>query len=163
MALSYGLLDAKSVFILYGIKVYRLMVFWIILYAMDKVYQTKYVEDVYVAHAKAPSIIFMPMYMVAVESFFFLLMFCVLLTLEKHFRNRGNTYVVDDTLLAQVMVDYVLTTLSILPSCVAVAVVVTTTPALRFGHDGLRGIRASTTIMLLTITVLLAVPMFLAY
>jgi hypothetical protein len=162
MAVSYGLIDAKSVAIIYAVKFYRIMVLWVLLYVMDKVYQSKYVEDVYVAHDKSPSLLYMPLYVVAIESLSFLLVFCLLLMLERRFKNGSNSYLVDQHFLLHVMADYVLTTLAMIPAGVAVAYVLSS-PYLRYNHDGLRGIRACTELMLAVFSVIVLLPCFLAY
>lgn len=161
-SLAIGLTDAKSIGILYALKAYRLTMFWIILFVMDKVYQTKFVEDVYVGHRQPPSLAMVPLHLVALESLSFLVVFVLLLVAERRFRNTINTFIVDDVLLMQVVTDYAVTTPAILLIC-QVIVTVVCSPALRYGHDGMRGIRSAYQLCLYASALVLAIPAFLAY
>jgi hypothetical protein len=161
---SFGLLDGKSVGLLYVIKIYRMMVYMIALFVMEKTYQARFVQDVYVAHGRPPRLAFFPLYVIAIESFFFLLAFIVLLMLERRFKNSDNTFVLDETFLWQAITDYIMTTASILLIGLLLAHVISTcSGGLRYNHDGLRGIRALSHIMQYVIVVIILLPFFLVY
>lgn len=162
MALGYGLLDEKSIGILCTVKAFRFGVFWLLLYVMDKVYQSKYVERVFVEHKTPETLRNLPLFVVGLEGVAFAMVFALLLLFERRFKTAKNTFIVDEVLLMQVIVDYVLTTACILIVGMVVARAVTNCGLLRYQHDGLRGIRAATRLMLYLTAILIAVPCFLA-
>ena len=163
MAVSYGLLDGKAVTVLVALKLYRIMTLWIVLYVLDKVYQAKYVSAVFVAHRAPPRLLYLPFVMVAVEGMTFMLAFAVLLVFERRFKRDQNTFIVDETLLWQVMVDYLITTICIFAIGLVVVYAVTNCSVLRYKHDGLRGIRAGTRLIFYLACVIIALPCYLAY
>lgn len=160
---TYGLLDVKSGAVLCIVKLYRVLVLWLVLYLLDKVYQADYIEQVYVQHKAAPSLMHLPFLMVAIESAAFFLAFVVLLVFERHFKTDLNTFIVDETLLMQVFVDYALTTVAMLVIGIVVVMTITNCSNLRYSHDGLRGIRCATRITFYACCVVLAVPCFLVF
>jgi hypothetical protein len=163
MGVTYGLLDGKSVGILYTIKAYRILCMWFLLFLMDKVYQTEYVNKVFVQDGRAPTLMYWPLVLIASESATFLLAFALILIFERRFKNVQNTFIVDDTLLVQIMMDYVMTTLVMMLVGFTVVFAVMNCSRVRYGHDGLRGIRSASRLMFYLNAVVLTLPMFLAY
>lgn len=163
MGLTYGLLDGKTCGILYLIKLYRILALYIVLFVVDKVWQAKYVDDVYVQHGQPPSLILLPFAMVAIEGMAFLLVFVVLLVFERRFKNTLNTFVVDETLLWQVLIDYILTTVCIFVVAIIVVTTITNCSILRYKHDGLRGIRVACMLTFSIACIILLQPCFLVY
>lgn len=163
MGLSYGLLDGKSLFVLYFIKLYRILSLWIVVYVLDKVYQASFVEIVYVGHKDPPRLLNLPFVMIAAEGVAFLLAFTLLLIFERRFKSTQNTFIIDETLLWQVMVDYTLTTLTIFLISLVVILAITNCNVLRFKHDGLRGIRAASRLIFYVSAVVILLPCFLVY
>jgi hypothetical protein len=160
---AYGLLDGKSVALMYLIKLYRIMCLWAVLYLMDKVYQIRFLERVFVEDAAPPSLMYWPFVLIAAESSMFLLMFAIILVMERRFKSVQNTFVIDETLLLQLLTDYVLTTLSMFLTCNIVVNAVMNCSTMRYKHDGMRGIRSASRLMFSMCATILAVPCFLAY
>lgn len=160
---AVGLLDGNSLVILYIMKVYRIMSIWLILYVLDKVYQGQYMEDVYVSHRSPTSMSMLPVLLVSIEGVSFALFFFMLLLFRNRFRITKNTFIIDEILLRHVLVDYALTTTSIMLIGTAVIAVVCSKDTLRFHHDGMRGIRAASRIIFYSSIIVLLLPMFLVY
>lgn len=160
---TYGLLDLQSVGILYLVKLYRIGSLWITLYVLDKVYQEKYVERVYASHKSAPNLRTMPLYAAALQCLFFLICFVIVLLLERRFKKPGNTYVIDDVLLMQIMCDFVITLIVFTAGGYALAYIISDCSILRYNHDGLRGIRALSRLLYYYGTLVYLVPCFLVY
>jgi hypothetical protein len=159
---SLGLLDGKAMGVLCALKAYRFMSFWILLFVMDKLFQTQYVQSVYVDDGPPPQVWLFPLYVVGAEAVAFLLVFLVLLMLERRFKSTHNTFIIDETLLWQALTDYVLTTACIVVLGLGIAYAIRKC-GLRYSHDGLRGIRALSRTMLYSVAVILALPFFIAY
>ena len=162
-AAAVGLLDANSLVILYVIKTFRIMSIWTVLYVLDKVYQAQYMQDVYVSHRPPTSVSLLPVLLVSIEAVAFALLFMILLLFRNRFCVTKNTFIVDEILLRHVLVDYALTTTSIVLIGTAITAIVCGKDTLRFHHDGMRGIRAASQIIFYASIIILLLPMFLVY
>ena len=160
---AVGLLDGNSLIVLYIMKIYRIMSVWTILYILDKVYQGQYMDDVYISRRPPTSMTMLPVLLVSIEAVSFAFFFFLLLLFRNRFNVTKNTFIIDETLLRYVMVDYALTTTSIMLISTAIISTVCNKDTLRFHHDGMRGIRASSRIIFYSSIIVLLLPMFLVY
>lgn len=153
--------DAKLVTILYFVKLYRFCILWLIMYLVEKIFQSRHIMRVYVEDKEPRTLIPYVVTCMLFEGVAFLIILAVLAVMMSRYKTPHNTFVVDSMLLVSVIVDYMLTTLLILAVGIIVASIVQSKTLFRYVHDGLRGIRANAAILFWISLIVLALPMFL--
>jgi len=155
--------DFKAAAILYVFKAYRVLVLWGMLHLVEKVYLQAYTSAVFVEdESKDPP----PVTSLAAALFGFELLASVpvallLLMARRRFGPPGSSFVLDRVLFRAMAVDYVASTVLAIAVGSIVGRVVQNRELFRYGHDGLRGIRAASEIVLGTSILLLAPPYYL--
>jgi hypothetical protein len=152
--------DAPLHGVLYVVKLVRVTAMWICLYVADKIWQESYVSTVLIDGAPPPSLSGIVFAAVAMEGLFMLLVVTVLLLLQAKNKRPDNAYAIDGGLLRLLAVDYALSTVVLLSAGALFARVAQDRSTFRYGQDGLRGIRATSTLLLCTTLVVFAVPFY---
>lgn len=186
--------------ILYAVRVARLMVLWVALYLVDKVYQDAYVQ--YLARADdaagtdggdsdpdaetvksgksgksgkdsdrarrsngrvsdPPSLLPVIVFALGMEAVVMLVLVVALNAARYvHDPSGSNAYMIDGALLAALATDYALTTVLLLGVGLGVAATVQNVRLFRYREDGMRGIRAlSTALLLCAAALFVAMPL----
>lgn len=138
-------------------KIVRIMVLWIALYFVDRAYQSAYLSRVMVRDEQPPSLLTVAAAAMAIEAVFALIFIGFVTMLSARFKNDHNTFALDGPLLSSLWVHYLQSTIVILALGTALGGVAQSRKNLRYGEDGMRGIRAlCTAIMLVSIVIILA-------
>jgi hypothetical protein len=145
-------------------KAYRIFTLWIAVFVIEKVYQQAYVERVFLAedaekNTSPPSLGGFVAAVMAVEAVTAGAFFAVLGLLRAG--GTGSAYVVDTPMLAMLFMDYLLSTSVVLAAGALVARTVQDRRLFRYGHDGLRAVRAHAIMTLKLAMVILAIPFFM--
>lgn len=147
-------------------KAYRIFTLWIAVFVIEKVYQQAYVERVFLAEedgekntSSPPSLRGFVAAVMGVEAVTAGAFFAVLGLLRAG--GTGSAYVVDTPMLALLFIDYLLSTSVVLAVGALVARTVQDRRLFRYGHDGLRAVRAHAIMTLKVAMVILAIPFFL--
>jgi hypothetical protein len=155
-----------DVALLYGIKVARIMVIWIALYAIDKVWQDAFVQSLVENEASGaedrPPPAMWPIIVLALgaEAVFMMVVILCLVLVGVMYGGPKSTYALDAPLLRLVGIDYVLSTAVLIGIGVLVARVAQDGKIFRFRDDGMRGIRATCSMLLSIAAVVIALPLF---
>ena len=150
-------------------KAYRICTLWIVVFVMEKLYQQAYVERVFLADDDAtssadttpPSLDGFVAVVMAAEAVTAAAFFAILGLLRAGFQSGGTSYVVDTPMLTLLATDYVLSTAAVLAVGGLVSRTVQDGQLFRYGHDGLRGVRANAIVTLKMAMVIVAIPFFL--
>jgi len=149
-------------------KAYRICTLWIVVFVMEKLYQQAYVERVFLAEDGAggddrtpPSLDGFVAAVMAVEAVTAAAFFAILALLRSGFRAGDTSYVVDAPMLTLLATDYALSTAAVLAVGGMVARTAQDRQLFRYGHDGLRGVRAHALMTLKLAMVIVAIPFFL--
>lgn len=154
------MLASKADAVIYLIKSVRFLAYWIIWFIVDKVLQDAYVQNVYIQYLPAPNIKYVGIVAVAAESVVFLALFVCTICLKFRYDTEDNAFIVTNRFVQQLFVDFVMTAVLISMVSYAVARVTMDEQLLRYDIDGLRGIRATTTIIMVLTGVILACPFY---
>ena len=150
---------------LYVVKVIRFMALWVGIYLMDKVWRDMYVQSVVDAGEngapRPPSMRTLILAALGVELVFLCaLVICVRLLDAAFGGGKGTSFVLDACFIRLVIIDYVATTALIIALAMALTSVAQNCKLFRYADDGLRGIRATCTLLLWVCGVALALPMY---
>ncbi len=145
---------------LYGIKLIRFFALWIALYTVDKVWRDMYVQSVVERAPRPPSMRWMMAAALAIELILLGVLLVSLALLSAALGTNGSRFILDSCFLRLVLVDYLLTSALLLVLGVAFASVAQDARLFRFGDDGLRGVRATTTLLWMTSASVLALPLY---
>jgi hypothetical protein len=152
--------------VLYAIKFARVMVIWIALYAIDKVWQDAYVksivknEDAGAEVQEPPSMLPLVVITLGAEAVFMMVVVLCLVLAGAMFGGPASTYVLDAGLLRLIGIDYILSTVVIAGIGLTVSSVTQDGRLFRFRDDGMRGIRATCSLLLSIAAVVIALPLF---
>jgi hypothetical protein len=146
--------------VLYLVKLTRIMTMWTSLYVADKIWQERYVSKVLIDSAPPPNLIGLVFAAVAIDGLFALVVLTVLVLLQVKNKRSDNAYAIDWDLLRLVALDYALSTAVLASAGIVFAMVAQDRKMFRYGQDGLRGIRATGTLLLCTATVVFLIPFY---
>ena len=142
-----------------AVRLVRIMVLWIALYFVDRAFQESYVQRVLVEdRRKPPRLWTIAAAALAIEGVVLLLLSAILFLLHSRFKTAENAFVIDGPLLRRLGADYAVTTGIILSLGTAMGVVSADPKNFRYRDDGMRGIRAMCTMLLLVAVAVLLVP-----
>lgn len=155
--------DVPALGIVVIVRFIRVMVLWIVVFFVDRAYQEAYVQSVLVegggdgeagdaGHDDGPApprLWTLPLAAFAIEAGILLLFSSVLFMLNARFKQSGNAFVVDGTLMRRLASDYAVTTAVMLLLGTAFAAVSQDGRLFRYREDGLRGIRAFSTLFIM--------------
>lgn len=149
-----GVRDRATYAITAVFRVVRVMLLWIALYFVDRAYQSAYVQRVLV-DGKEPSCNLWTLVLaaLAIEASVLLLLLGLAFLLKVRFKSADNTFVVDGALLGSLAADYALSTSIVAAVGAGLGVAVQDVRNFRFRDDGLRGIRALSSMLLLVAAV----------
>ncbi|OYV74674.1 MAG: hypothetical protein B7Z66_15670 [Chromatiales bacterium 21-64-14] len=155
--------DAPALGFVVAVRFVRAMVLWIVLYFVDRAYQESYVQRVLVDGGgdgdgdggggqqgqPPPRLWTLPLMALSLEVAILAMLSAVLFMLNARFKSPSNAFVIDGKLLRRLLLDYAATTAVILLLGSAFASVAQDDTLFRYREDGLRGIRAYSTMFLL--------------
>ena len=148
--------DGVSYGVLTAFKIVRIMVLWIALYFVDRAYQSAYLSRVMVEGASPPSLLTVAAAALAIEAVFAAAFVGLIWMLSGRFKNDHNTFALDAPLISTMWQHYLQSTIVILALGTAFGAVAQSRKNLRYGEDGMRGIRAlCTAIMLVSIVIIM--------
>lgn len=154
------MIDAQIGLVLYAIKVVRVMVLWIALYVVEKVYQDSYVQSVLVNDGEPPRLSLIVVYVAAIEGSLMLLLLLVLSLLKAKYKTRDNTFIIDNRMLVLGAVDFFVSTSVFVCIGSLLGEAAQNGRLFRYKHDGLRAIRALCNMLLYVSIVVLAMPYY---
>lgn len=155
------------------VKLFRVMVWWVALYVVDRVYQEWYLQRAYVEGGDGenqplfesgyvgkrvldgPPLWSIVWAVVSIEVCAMLLLVCVMLVLAGWFKTDSNTFVIDGKLIACVVVDYAASTVVLVALGMGLGFVAQNPAMFRYGDDGLRAIRAVSVTLLIVAAVVI--------
>lgn len=155
--------DWPTYSVVYMTKIARVMMLWISLFMVEKVFQDSYIQRVMVNDEKPPQLLLMPVMALGIEMVFVILVYMVLALLRLRYKRLDNTFIIDGALMNTFLVDYMLSMPLLITSGLLMAHVVQNGRMLRYHHDGLRGIRALGIMLLCVWAIILTVPLFPVY
>ena len=148
--------DGVSIGVMIVFKVVRIMVLWISLYFVDRAYQSYYMTRTMVENKDPPSLLPLTAAALAIEAVFALIFIGFVAILRGRFKKENNTFALDGPLISALWAHYLQSTLVILALGTMMGAVAQSKSNLRYGEDGMRGIRAlCTAIMLVSIVIIL--------
>ena len=165
LAILYALLGAlfldwKTVGVVYTIKTYRLLMLWIIVYLMEKVFLDNYLRKVFVRHGRPPNLTQLVTVCWAIEFITLLVPLMIMALLYSRFKDTRNSFLIDESMVKYIMADYLATSIVLVVVGVIIFNQIQNQNLFRYGHDGMRGIRAGSQMFLKTSAVVLAVPFY---
>jgi hypothetical protein len=160
LLLHMGAWSAGSATVLYVFKLARVMVLWIALYIMEKVYQESYVQKVYVNGGKPPELVPLVLYAVLIDAFVMSLVLLIVFLVKGKYKRDDNTFIIDGALVKVLAVDYAVCTAVIVAIVSLLSHAAQNASLFRYSHDGLRGVRAVCTMALAVSAVVSAFPMY---
>jgi hypothetical protein len=147
--------DGVTYGVLTMFKTVRIMVLWIALYFVDRAYQSAYLSRVMVRDEQPPSLLTVAAAALAIEAVFALIFIGFVSVLSGRFKNNHNTFALDGPLISALWAQYLQSTIVILALGTLLGRVAQSRKNLRYGEDGMRGIRAlCTAIMLVSVVVI---------
>ena len=150
--------DGVTYGVLTTFKTVRIMVLWIALYFVDRAYQSSYLSRVMVRDEQPPSLLTVAAAALVIEAVFALIFIGFVSVLSGRFKNNHNTFALDGPLISALWAHYLQSTIVILALGTLLGRVAQNRKNLRYGEDGMRGIRAlCTAIMLVSIVVIVIV------
>lgn len=157
------MVDALVPVSVYAVKVFRVMVMWLAVYVMEKVYLQRYMSRVYLsddARPRPPSLVAFGLWCVLLEAVAFGYLWYTLYAMYALYKSDDNGFVIDWQLLRALLLDYAYTTALFAVSAVVVALVVQNCRLFRYRHDGARGVRALSVSTLIVFAVLQLAPFY---
>ncbi len=158
--------QAVQVLLLYIFKVTRIMVLWIALYTLDKVWQDEYVRSLVENEengdekADPPSLLPIIVMALGMEAIVMMVIVLVLCLVRINYGGANSRFLIDQRMLRMLGVDYFISTVLLLLLGVGVSAAAQDLRILRYREDGMRGIRATCTILLLCAAVVLLLPLY---
>ena len=149
--------DGVTFGVLAAFKIVRIMVLWIALYFVDRAYQSYYMTRTMVEDKDPPSLLPLTAAALAIESVFALVFIGFISLLSGRFKKDNNTFALDGPLLSSLWATYLQSTLAILALGTLLGAVAQSRANLRYGEDGMRGIRALCTAILLVAIVIILI------
>ena len=151
---------------LYFIKFARIMVIWVALYVIDKVWQDKYVQSLVKNEErgdeseKPPSL--WPIIIIALgaEAVFMMVVLLCLVLAGTLYGGPSSAYFLDASLFRMIGIDYALSTAVLIGVGLAVSSVAQNGRMFRFRDDGMRGIRATCSLLLTIAAIVISLPWF---
>ena len=153
-------MDLAAAFVINTLKVARIMVLWIALYLMDKVFQDAFVQQTLVNDKDPPDLRWLVPCALLIDTVAIGAMCVVLLLLRAMFQEGGRTFVIDKALVRLVAFDFACSSALILALGVALAHVAQDATLLRYRDVGLRGIRAFSELVLMLAMVVIPIPFY---
>ena len=149
--------DGVTYGVLAAFKIFRIMVLWIALYFVDRAYQANYLNRTMVENKDPPSLLPLTAAALAIEAVFALIYIGFISILSGRFKKDNNTFAIDGPLISALWASYLQSTLVILALGTALGAVAQSRSNLRYGEDGMRGIRALCTAILLIAVVIIVI------
>lgn len=150
---GHSVTDRPTLLVVCLVRLVRVLVLWIAFYFVDRVYQTRFVERTLVNRDDPPKLWTLPLMAFAVEAAAFALLLGILFLLFARFKTSANSFVIDGSLLARILQEYVVTTVLSLASCGLVGKAAENKTLFRYKDDGLRAVRSTSLLMFLISTV----------
>jgi len=142
----------------YIVKIFRMLTLLMVFYVVERVYLERYITRVFIEDKKPQSIVPFIFLCIVVESVGFITVFATLFAIKLKYDTPHNAFILDGGVIMAVLLDYAISTVLIINLGVVVASVIQNAHLFRYSHDGLRGIRANSSVMLGVSVVLLSVP-----
>jgi hypothetical protein len=164
--------DAPAAAVAAMVKLFRVMVWWVALYAVDRVFQEWYLQRMYGprvvsksdpdddARPCPPPLWGIVLAAAAIEAAVTGLLFLLLLAVQACFKTDANAFVVDGPLLSRIATDYFVSTALLVTLGVGVGAIAQDPSNFRYGEDGLRGVRAVSLVVLLLAALVIPVSAF---
>lgn len=149
--------DATTLTVLTVFKLIRFLILWIALYFVDRAFQAAYLTRVMVEDRPPPPLWSVMAAALMIEAAFALMVIGGLALLRGRFKRPDNTFVLDGPMISALLADYFATTAVLLALGTALGAVAQSRRHLRYGEDGMRGIRALCAALLLVSAVVIAV------
>lgn len=151
--------------ILYTVKVVRIMVIWIVLYVIDKIWQDMYIQSLLKSETtgieqKTPSLWPIIIIALGIEAVFMLVLLLILVMVASLYGGTNTTFIIDRTTLFAIGVDYAMSSTILILIGATVASIAQSKRLFRFGDDGMRGIRATCNMLLVIAAIVIAIPWF---
>lgn len=165
LAIVYALvsslfLDWKTSGMNYAIKTYRLLILWVVVYAIEKVFSENYMRKVYIHHVRAPPFTQLVTVSWAVEFIALVIPLMIIALLYIRFKSYDNSFIIDSNLIAMIMADYVMTSALIVLVGISIVNEIQNNELFRYDHDGLRAIRAGAQMFFLSSAVIIMIPFY---
>jgi type IV secretory pathway VirB6-like protein len=154
------MIDFATTFVVSVVKVARVMVLWIALYMMDKVYQDAFVQRVLADNEEPPDLRWLVPCALLIDVIAMGAMLAITMLVCAMFKKPSNTFVIDAHVIACMCKDYAYSTAVILAVGVAVAHVAQSRKLLRYQDLGMRGIRAYSELVLMLAMVVVPIPFY---
>lgn len=159
--------DPKVVVALYALKAVRFMTLWVALFCVDKLWRDAVVHSVVdsstfdaAATPRPPTMTWMMAAALGLELVVLLVLVFVLAGVNAILGGAGARWTLDACFLRLLAVDYMVTSAVLLVVGVLVARVAEDPKLFRYGDDGMRGVRATTTLLWLVTGPILALPAY---
>lgn len=157
--------------VIYTVKVTRIMILWIALYVLDKIWQDAYVRS-WIANErdgteenKPPPMWMIVFFALGGEALALLVVLLILILFSNLVTDRAGAQIeafgLDANLFKLLGIDYILCTVLFLVVGVFVARMAQNCRTFRFEDDGMRGIRATCNLLLGIAAAVIALPLFL--
>lgn len=149
--------DGVTFGVITAFKMVRIMVLWIAFYFVDRAYQSYYMTRTMVEDKDPPSLLPLTAAALAIEAVFALVFIGFISLLSGRFKKDNNTFALDGPLISSLWATYIQSTVAILALGTLMGAVAQSKSNLRYGEDGMRGIRALCTAILLVAIVIIII------
>jgi hypothetical protein len=158
-----GLMDLilnETFYMVYFLKVFRVLFIWFSLYLASKVFQEQYVTKVFANNEDPPKLMNFILIFWGLETIFMAFLFILLFLMKYLFNNSGDSFIINNDLIGKFITDYVVSTVFIISLGLILASVMMKKKYFKYKSDGLRAIRGLQEIMLYVSIVVLVIPFF---
>jgi len=139
------------------LKFIHVMILWIIVYFMSRAYEAHYTQNVLIHDKENSNLYTFTLSAVIVDAAIYLVLIGTILGfLYITFKTDSNSYIIDKTFLYSFVTSYILFAVLLIVIGTAYAAIITNKHRFHFKTDGLRGIRALSTLVFFTGVVLIA-------
>jgi len=161
--LSAIFLDWKTGTVMYAVKSYRVLVLWMIVFAMEKVFSENYMRRMFVEGSvtgRPPPFTQLVSVCWALEFIALFIPILILVMMYVRYKSTGNSFIIDDATLKGILVDYVLSSLLYVMVGNVIVKQIQDRTLFRYEHDGLRGIRAGAQLFFQSSALILFIPFY---
>ena len=152
--------EASDIAIVVIAKVVRAMVFWVALYVVEKAYQDAYVQRTLLEDGTPPDLRMLTAAAIGIDIVLIGIIGCVTFLIKKLFKTPNNTFVLDDSILRIIGIDYACSTVVILAMGTLLSHSAQSGQLFRYRDNGVRGIRALCNMLLYVSFVGMAIPYY---
>lgn len=150
----------QNFMVMYALKGMTIFFIWFSLYLSSKIFQEKYVNNVFVNNQDPPSLYSFVGVFLGFEVGFTVLM-VIILYLLKYLFDKSGDFLINDAVLKRFTFDYVCTMVLVLIIGLVMASILMKKKYFRYKTDGLRGIRSLQEIMFSLGSVVALLPIFM--